>query len=82
MRGNTWLDYDECQVLRDGLPWVPLLWRGHMHRGIVALADGPSTWRDAHHIREGIVIQPAIERVCPEIGRVCLKCVSNEYLAK
>jgi len=36
----------------------------------------------ANHIREGIVMVPAVERIDRSIGRVCLKSVSAEYLVR
>ena len=46
------------------------------------LADGPSIVPGASHIREGIVIRPAIEREARNLGRVQLKIVSNKFLEK
>ncbi len=37
---------------------------------------------DANHIREGIVMVPAVERRDARIGRVCLKSVSADYLTR
>lgn len=37
---------------------------------------------NADRMAEGVVIVPEKERWHPEIGRVCLKAVSNRYLEK
>lgn len=44
------------------------------------LAEGDSLI--GKHMREGIVIKPAVERLDLELGRVSLKLVSNRYLEK
>jgi hypothetical protein len=46
------------------------------------LVSGPSTVHGAKHIREGIVIKSAKEIRVPGLGRLQLKVVSNEFLAK
>lgn len=84
VRGH-WLDWDQVRHLATlyQFPLVPVLYEGPFQPEILTgLADGPSTWPGADHLREGVVVVPAIERADPEIGRVALKLVSNEYLAK
>ncbi len=62
------------------MPTVPILWRGpfsleriaELSRGLTTLADD--------HIREGVVVKPAKERFDPEVGRVVLKYLSDDYL--
>ncbi len=67
-----------------GVPWVPLL--RHYTRfdleEILALADGKSWVPGADNMREGIVVRPTQERTDPEVGRVQLKLVSNNYLER
>ena len=64
-------------------PCVPLLWRGpYSAEKLAELAEGKTTFEGAGHIREGTVITPIQERTHPEIGRVQLKYVSNDYLSK
>jgi RNA ligase (TIGR02306 family) len=72
---------DHGQPHSDGLLTVPLIYRGkYDHALMETLAEGDSLI--GKHMREGIVIKPAVERIDPEIGRVMLKLVSNRYLEK
>eukprot|EP01027_Heterolobosea_sp_BB2_P018636 GEZU01026223.1.p1 GENE.GEZU01026223.1~~GEZU01026223.1.p1 ORF type:complete len:282 (+),score=59.14 GEZU01026223.1:56-901(+) len=68
-----------------GLVWAPLLYEGP-YNAVEArkLADGTTEVPHAKglHIREGIVVKPVEERSDPEIGRVVLKIVSDQYLLK
>jgi RNA ligase (TIGR02306 family) len=60
---------------------VPLLYVGaYSEAKMEELAEGDSAL--AKHLREGIVIKPAVERHDPQIGRVALKLVSNRYLER
>ena len=83
---QTWLDYDTCQELIKPFPdlkWCPLLYRGPFDLSVIApLAEKDSIWPNANHMAEGLVIVPVHERHNEEIGRVCLKIVSNRYLEK
>ena len=64
-----------------GVTCVPSL--GVMpHEEAVALADGPSLVPGAQNVREGVVVRPLVYRTHAEIGRVILKIVSGEYLAR
>lgn len=68
---------------QDGLKWVPILYRGPFNfEHAIDFSNGDTTIGCSDHIREGIVITPVIERVDMEIGRVQLKCVSEQYLGK
>ena len=51
------------------------------HEGLLDLAEGDSRISTAPkgHIMEGIVITPLLERTDPDIGRICLKHISNRY---
>lgn len=80
-----WMDYDEMIVSlgQFGIPSVPLLYRGPFdEQKLLALAEGNSRWPGANHMAEGTVIVPVKERMNVEIGRVCLKMVSNRFLEK
>jgi RNA ligase (TIGR02306 family) len=60
---------------------VPLIYHGpYNHALMEELAEGDSLI--GKHMREGIVIKPAVERLDSELGRVSLKLVSNRYLEK
>lgn len=59
---------------------VPLLYRGaYALETIRTLSEGNTTLADSH-IREGVVIKPAIERIDPKIGRTALKYIGDPYL--
>lgn len=62
---------------------VPTIYIGPYNRKLMnELASGQSLVHGAKHIREGIVIKPEVERRVPGLGRVQLKLVSPEFLAK
>jgi len=80
--GEHYLDYDDFAALcqRHGVATVPLLDRGPFSlERIAALSRGNTTLPD-QHIREGVVVRPVKERFDPEIGRVILKYLSDDYL--
>lgn len=83
--GNEWVDPLEARSMGKNLPWVPSITNHpfpfHLEE-ILQLAEGPSLIPGANHIREGIVVRPIKERTDLEIGRVCLKVVSNAYLER
>lgn len=82
MFGNmNYLDWDpfvkRCNELE--LPIVPVLYRGPFSREILhSLVNGES--KLGNNIREGCVIKPVKERFDPKLGRVILKCISDQYL--
>ena len=81
---TTWVDPEAALDLAPELPWVPRV-ASHIPfdaEKVFALAEGPSLIPGAGHLREGIVVKPLHERTDLEIGRVCLKVVSNAYLEK
>jgi len=76
------LDHDDFAALceRHGVATVPVLGRGPFSLEMVAeLSRGPTALPD-RHIREGVVVQPVKERTDPQIGRVILKYLSDDYL--
>lgn len=81
---DRWLDWQkllQSVSAAPGLVTVPLLYSGPFNeKHAMIWAEEDSTWPGANHMREGVVIVPAQERVSDEIGRVCLKVVSNRYL--
>jgi len=78
---NQWLNYDEAKKMTPGCIWVPEVYRG-LWKENCKLEEGNSLVVGANHIREGVVVQPILNRWNPEIGRVKLKIVSNQYLQK
>ncbi|MGJ5896060.1 RNA ligase (ATP) [Streptomyces niveiscabiei] len=78
-----WLDAGA--VLEGELPLVPRLFEGPYDPGrVLALATGRETVSGrALHLREGVVIRPAVERYSPVVGgRAIAKAVSPAYLTR
>lgn len=72
---------------RFGFETVPVLYRGPFSKEVmlehtVGATTVDATDSSAKHIREGIVITPASERMYADIGRVCFKSVSEFYLTR
>lgn len=94
LRGNTWLDAEDLwstlfrqnlEEINEGsqLLGVPLIVVGEYSKDMInQFVDGQTTIPQADHVREGIVIKPSKERCDIRLGRVALKCVSNEYLVR
>ena len=61
---------------------VPVLYRGPFSVAAMREHTDGKTAMGADHIREGIVMVPAVERTDPRSGRVCLKSVSADYLTR
>ncbi len=90
--GTKWLDYHEAMVYakhkdypgsHPRIKWVPVLYVGLFDENYAReLAEDNSSFSDAQHHREGIVIKPIHEKWDQELGRVILKIVGNKYLAK
>jgi RNA ligase (TIGR02306 family) len=83
LNGSEWLDAEAFRAALLPEQRVPEL--GIMpfdFEKLQKLADGPSIILGANHQREGIVIKPLKERRHYKLGRVFVKMVSNEYLAK
>ncbi|MFF8930834.1 RNA ligase (ATP) [Streptomyces longwoodensis] len=79
----TWLD--PAQVLDGELPLVPRLFEGPYDSAtVLAHASGRETVSGrALHLREGVVIRPAVERYSPVTGgRAIAKAVSAAYLTR
>jgi RNA ligase (TIGR02306 family) len=88
---NAYLGWDEVTALFSdpsfgtelGINWVPVLFQGEYDPvTIVDLVEVQSKIASADHMQEGIVIQTVKERYEPEIGRVKLKIVANQYLVQ
>ncbi|MGW0896687.1 RNA ligase (ATP) [Streptomyces goshikiensis] len=79
-----WLD--PAEVLAEGeLPLVPRLFEGPYEPDVVLeLATGRETVSGRNlHLREGVVIRPAVERHSPVLGgRAIAKAVSPAYLTR
>jgi RNA ligase (TIGR02306 family) len=80
--GEHYLDFDDFVALceRHGVATVPILSREPFSlERIAELSRGKTTLPD-QHIREGVVVRPVKERFDPQIGRVILKYLSDDYL--
>ena len=80
---GRYLNPDElAESLSDLFPLVPVLYSGPFSLAkLQELTDGATTLGGAH-VREGVVVRPAAERVSREFGRVILKSVSGKYLTR
>jgi hypothetical protein len=85
---GTWVDKRDLYGLDPyglGQNLVPLL-NGHSKNfnldEVKALVEGPSTVQGAKHLREGVVISSATERIVRGLGRAQLKIKSMAFLAK
>lgn len=68
---------------RMGVTRVPVIYRGPFSRDILyEHTTGQTVIGDGAHIREGVVVTPAVERRHDRHGRVILKSVSGDYLTR
>lgn len=65
-----------------GFETVPVVYRGPFDSSLMHYYTQGDSVLGAGHIREGIVITPSSERHHPNIGRVCLKSISPDYLTR
>lgn len=66
-----------------GIPTVPLVFTGPFSIAqIKAATDGNTLIGNGAHMREGVVVKPAVERNDYRHGRVILKSVSDAYLLR
>lgn len=72
----------DISLMKYGYTPVPEIYRGPYSEARMRHYASGQTTLGGKHIREGIVMVPTTERVCSEIGRVCLKFVSPEYLGR
>ncbi|GAA2747813.1 MULTISPECIES: RNA ligase (ATP) [Kitasatospora] len=79
----VWLD--AADLLDGELPLVPRLWSGpYDERTVLELAEGRETVSGRGlHIREGVVVRPAVERYSFVLGgRAIAKAVGGAYLTR
>ncbi len=82
-KDGTYLDYDEFESLMKKLelPMVPLIYRGPYNAKLLAqLAEGQAFMGE--HMKEGIVVRPAMERWHSKLHRVILKKINPAYLVR
>ena len=77
-------DVLEALLSEFNLKRVPVLYKGPYSKEIMLQhTDGLETYSGKEtHIREGLVIEPLIQRRDPVIGRVVVKSVSTAYLSR
>lgn len=78
---GRYLNWDELAALIEGvgLSMPPLLYRGAYNITKMKELSCGSTVLGGDHLREGIVVRPAIERTDGRLGRVILKFINPEY---
>jgi RNA ligase (TIGR02306 family) len=73
---------ERCEISKRFLiETVPILYTGPMNKDVLDLRFGKDTISQTH-IREGIIIEPIVPRFDISLGRVKLKCVSEDYLLR
>ncbi len=79
---ERYVDHDDFVAIcgRHEVAAAPLLGRGPYSLELVREHAVGKTTLDDQHIREGVVVKPAKERLDPRIGRVILKYLSDAYL--
>ena len=68
--------------MSDLFPLVPVLYRGPFSEAALLEHTSGATVLGGKHLREGVVLRPAVERESAELGRVILKSVSGDYLTR
>lgn len=81
MRYFNW-DAATAVVAALGLTMVPVLYRGPMNPAAVEPLASGNTTLGGDHIREGIVIKPAVEACNGFTGRTIAKFVGEQYLLR
>ena len=79
---GKYLDYDVFLKLCSdfGVETVPFLYRGKYSLVKIRELSGGTTTLGVDHIREGVVVKPAVERINPKVGRVAMKYIGDAYL--
>ena len=72
----------ETLISEFGLKRVPVLYKGPFSKEVMLqYTDGKETYSGLEsHMREGVIVEPLVQRRDPEIGRVVLKSISAAYL--
>lgn len=71
----------EIDRLRGDCYKLSCLYRGpYSIETVRKYATGNTTFENANHIREGVVVKPEIESSHPKIGRKILKYINDDYL--
>ncbi len=76
----SWGGFEALCAMHD-VPTVPLVAQiPFTLAAIKGCSAGQTLIEGAGHIREGVVVRPAAERTHPDVGRVILKYLADEYL--
>lgn len=81
-RYQDWSFVEGALKERYGFETVPVLYRGPFSVAVMGEYTDGRTTMSAEHMREGVVMVPAVERYNSSIGRICLKSVSADYLTR
>ncbi|OYD94516.1 RNA ligase (ATP) [Nostoc sp. 'Peltigera membranacea cyanobiont' 210A] len=83
-RGSYFLNYSDFVTFCEefALPRVPVLYIGAYTWGAVSQFNNANSVVSPDCIMEGVIVQPVIEKMHPEIGRVVLKLISDRYLLR
>lgn len=82
---DRWLNTDEVEGVADSfrIPMPPVVYRGPFDlERLKSCSEGPTLVNCAGHVREGIVVRPAVDRWDERHGRLILKLVNPAYLEK
>ena len=85
LRNDVFLSTDAVLKMMRGLDlkYVPIVYRGpYSKMKLIKLVNGKSLMTGSDNIREGIVVRPDTERTDPNLGRVVLKAVAENYLLR
>lgn len=81
---GRFLNYHEfvafCEELN--LPRVPVLYVGSYTWEAVSQFNNGNSVLEPKCMMEGVIVQPVVEKTHPEIGRVCMKLISDRYLLR
>ena len=61
---------------------VPVLYTGPYSWEVVSQFNNANSVLERKCMLEGVIVQPLVERIHPEIGRVVLKLISDRYLLR
>lgn len=83
-RGSYFLNYSDFVTFCEefALPRVPVLYIGAYTWEAVSQFNNANSVVSPDCIMEGVIVQPVIEKMHPEIGRVVLKLISDRYLLR
>ena len=79
---GRYLEQDELESVctEFAVEMVPVLYRGPFSLAKIRETSSGQTALDDDHMREGSVVKPIHERTHPDVGRLVMKYLSDEYL--